>query len=76
MMLAAAEDFRGNRSRGLGRNDLYLLPTTALVRFTPSAEGGPTATLVFENVPFPSKLSGWTVQPFSSSTEVHLLSNL
>ena len=74
MMLAAAEDFPGYRSRRLGRNDLKLVPITTLVHFAPETEdsNGTTATLVFENVSSQSQLCGWTVEPlFSSHTEVH-----
>ena len=78
MMLATAEDYFGYKSRGLGHNDLEVLPITALVHFTPSADGsnGTKATLVFENVPLLSKLNGWIVEPVSMSTEVCLSCNL
>ena len=78
MMLAAAEDFPGYRSRCLGRNDLKLVPETTLVRFAPEMEdsNAAAATLVFENVPFLTQLCGWTVEPVSSHTEVHRLCGL
>ena len=77
-MLAEAQDLPAYKFRRLGRNDLQLQHEIVLVRFAPGADGssGTVARLIPENVPSLSRMYGWTVEPVSESTEVHLLCHL
>ena len=78
MLLAEALHWPAYKSRHLGRNDLQLQHEIGLVRFAPNADGssGTVARLIPEIVPPEGDIGGWTVEPFSDSTEVHLLCHL
>ena len=77
-MLAEVQEYPAYKTKCLGRNDFHFQHDVALVRFAPNADdsSGTVARLIPENVPSLSKMNGWTAEPVSESTEVHLLCHL